>query len=92
MPDVIAIKRRQLSGRQLILALLIGNQTELAEVVGETDGTGKTELIIEQEDFFWTRQLEIPEGGDFPALERIEDRPNLLAEVFEPRRSSAGTQ
>ena len=54
--------------------------------------TGVTELIIEQEDFFWTRQLEIPEGGDFPTLERIEDRPNLLAEVFEPRRSSTGTQ
>ncbi len=54
--------------------------------------TGVTELIIEQEDFFWTRQLEIPEGGDFPTLERIEDRPDRLAEVFEPRRPSAGTQ
>lgn len=53
--------------------------------------TGTTELIIEQEDFFYTTQLEIPEGGDFPALERIEDRPDLLADILEPRRSRAGT-
>jgi predicted metalloprotease with PDZ domain len=52
--------------------------------------TGTTELIVEQEDFFRVKQLEIPEGGDFPALERIDDRPDLLAEVFEPRRAAVG--
>ena len=54
--------------------------------------TGTTELIIEQEDFFSIKRLEIPEGGDFPALERIDDRPDLLADILEPRRSSAGTK
>lgn len=54
-------------------------------------GTGSTELIIEHEDIFSITQLEIPEGGDYPALERIEGRPDLLADILEPRRSSAGT-
>jgi len=52
--------------------------------------TGTTELIVEQEGFFWIEQLEIPEGGNFPALERIEDRPDLLAEIFEPQRAAVG--
>ncbi|MDH3814909.1 MAG: hypothetical protein OEV48_10505 [Acidobacteriota bacterium] len=52
--------------------------------------TGTTELIVEQEGFFWIGQLEISEGDDFPALERIEDRPDLLAEIFEPRRAAVG--
>jgi len=54
--------------------------------------SGTTELIIEHEDLFWNTQLEIPEGGDFPTLERIEDRPDLLPDILEPRRSSAGTR
>jgi len=54
--------------------------------------TGTTELIVEQEGYFWIRLLEIPEGDDFPALERIEDRPDLLAEIFEPRRAAAGVE
>ena len=52
--------------------------------------TGTTELIVDQEDLFSIKQLEIPEGGDFPALERIEDRPDLLAEILAPRRQAAG--
>jgi predicted metalloprotease with PDZ domain len=53
---------------------------------------GTTELIVEQEELFGIRQLEIPEGGNFPVLERIEDRPDLLAEIFEPRASSVATE
>ena len=54
--------------------------------------TGSTELIVEQEDFFWIRQLDIPGGGDFPALERIEGRPDVLALIFESQGSSVGTE
>jgi len=54
--------------------------------------TGTTELIVEQEDLFSIRRLEIPEGGDFPALERIADRPDLLAEILKPRRAAAGVE
>jgi predicted metalloprotease with PDZ domain len=54
--------------------------------------SGTTELIVEQEDLFSIRHLDIPEGDDFPTLERIEDRPDLLAEIFEPRRAAAGEE
>lgn len=54
--------------------------------------SGTTELIVEQEDLFSIRRLDIPEGDDFPTLERIEDRPDLLAEIFEPRRAAAGEE
>jgi predicted metalloprotease with PDZ domain len=54
--------------------------------------TGSTEIIVEQEDYFWIKQLEIPEGDDFPTLERIEDRPDLLAEIFEPQRAAVGEE
>jgi predicted metalloprotease with PDZ domain len=54
--------------------------------------TGTTELIIEHEDLFWITELEIPEGGNYPALERIEDRPDLLAHILEPRKSSDGKE
>lgn len=54
--------------------------------------TGSIELIVEQEDFFSIRQLEIPKGANFPILERIEGRPDLLAEIFEPRALSAATE
>lgn len=53
---------------------------------------GTTELIVEQEDLFSIRQLEIPEGDDFPTLERIADRPDLLAKIFEPRRTTVGEE
>jgi len=49
--------------------------------------SGTTELIVEQEELFSIKQLEIPEGDDFPVLERIADRPDLLAEIFKPRRT-----
>jgi predicted metalloprotease with PDZ domain len=54
--------------------------------------TGTTELIVEQEDLFSIRKLEIPEGEDFPTLERIADRPDLLAEIFKPRRAAVGME
>jgi predicted metalloprotease with PDZ domain len=54
--------------------------------------TGTTELIVEHEELFSIKKLDIPEGGDFPALERIADRPDLLAEIFKPRASSVSTE
>jgi len=41
--------------------------------------SGAAELIVEQEEWFSIRHLDIPEGGDFPVLERIKGRPDLLA-------------
>ena len=54
--------------------------------------SGTTELIVEQEELFSIRHLDIPEGDDFPTLERIEDRPDLLAEIFKPRRAEVGEE
>jgi len=54
--------------------------------------SGTTELIVEQEELFSIRHLDIPEGDDFPALERIEGRPDLLAEIFKPRRAEVGEE
>ena len=54
--------------------------------------SGTTELIVEQEELFSIRLLDIPEGDDFPVLERIEDRPDLLAEIFAPRRAEVGKE
>jgi hypothetical protein len=54
--------------------------------------SGATELIVEHKDVFSIKRLEIPEGNDFPTLERIEDRPDLLAEIFAPRRTIAGEE
>jgi len=52
--------------------------------------SGATELIVEQEELFSIRHLDIPKGDDFPTLERIEGRSDLLAEIFKPRRAAAG--
>jgi len=50
--------------------------------------SGMTELIVEQEELFSIRLVDIPEGDDFPVLERIEGRPDLLAEIFAPQRAA----
>jgi predicted metalloprotease with PDZ domain len=54
--------------------------------------SGATELIVEQEELFSIRHLDIPKGDDFPALEQIEGRPDLLAEIFKPRRAAVGEE
>ncbi len=60
------------------------------EILREAIRAGKDrpqpiELLIEDGDFFTTYRIDYHQGEQYPQLQRQPDRPDLLAEIIQPR-------
>jgi predicted metalloprotease with PDZ domain len=54
-------------------------------LVATRDGKGKLELLLENADFIRTFKVEYSGGEQYPHLERVKDKSDLISEIFQPR-------
>ncbi|QJW95731.1 M61 family metallopeptidase [Frigoriglobus tundricola] len=57
----------------------------LKTAVGGTKSGGKLELLAESGDFFKTHALDYTGGARYPRLEKVEEKPDVLADVVKPK-------
>jgi predicted metalloprotease with PDZ domain len=71
---LVAVNGRQWSGQILHDALKAAKTS-----------TAPIELLVRNGDFYKTYRIDYREGAKYPRLEQIEGKPDLLAEILEPR-------
>jgi predicted metalloprotease with PDZ domain len=57
----------------------------LKAAVAATKSGGKLELLAESGDFFKTHTLDYKLGARYPRLEKVEGKPDVLAEIVKPK-------
>jgi predicted metalloprotease with PDZ domain len=57
----------------------------LKNAVAATKNGGKLELLAENGDFFKTHTLDYKDGARYPRLEKVTDKPDILAEIIKPK-------
>jgi predicted metalloprotease with PDZ domain len=58
-------------------------------VAATRGGKEQLRLLLENEDYFYTFALDYSDGERYPHLERLEGKPDLIADVFRPRVNKA---
>jgi predicted metalloprotease with PDZ domain len=57
----------------------------LKSAIAATKAGGKLELLVESGDFFKTHAVDYHGGLRYPRLEKVEGKPDVLAEIVKPR-------